>query len=229
MMAERQYNQEEVATIFERASENDRNLPASAGGKGMTLAALEEIGREVGLSAESISLAAQSLDKPSQPASPTFLGLPIGVGRTVEFGRVLSEPDWEELVADLRTTFRAQGKVRQDGRFRQWNNGNLRALLEPTKTGHRFRLQTLNENSRAFMIAGMTVMGGAAATLIAVSLAGGLGNPGPVTGISFMALVGFGMFAAGASRVRSWARRRASQFDEVIARLDLNTSAPRLR
>jgi hypothetical protein len=224
-MAERQYNQEEVATIFERASEHDRNLPASAGGKGMSLAALEEIGREVGISAESISLAAQSLDQPAQQASPTLLGLPIGVGRTVEFARPLSESDWEALVGDLRTTFRARGNLRQDGRFRQWSNGNLRALLEPTPGGHRLRLQTTNGNARRMMSMGGVFLVVAAA-MFAVDSLGGKLTAEAVTGLEVLALSGAGVFAAGAFRVSSWARLRKAQIDEVIARLSSSVSTP---
>jgi hypothetical protein len=86
-----------------------------AAGKGMTLAALREIGREVGISPESISHAARSLDLVGRPALRTFLSLPIGVGRTVELDRPLSDSDWERLVADLRETFEARGVVKYDG------------------------------------------------------------------------------------------------------------------
>jgi hypothetical protein len=68
------------------------------------------------------------------------------------------------------------------------------------------------------MIGGSVVLGGAAATLIAVATTAGL-NSGAATGIEFMALAGLGMFAAGALRVSGWARRRKTQMDEVIARL----------
>jgi hypothetical protein len=109
VMSERRYNDEEVAAIFERAAETEHSaLPVPAEGKGLTLAALQDIGREVGISPESISLAARSLDRTGRPASQKFLGLPIGVGQTVEFDRPLSDSDWERLVADLRTTFEAR-------------------------------------------------------------------------------------------------------------------------
>ncbi|HEV8196158.1 MAG TPA: hypothetical protein VGP87_05935 [Gemmatimonadales bacterium] len=219
-MGERQYTDDEVAAIFERASKTDHaGLPAAAEGKGMTLAALQEIGREVGISPESISLAARSLDQAGLPASRTFIGLPIGVGRTVEFDRPVSDADWESLVADLRTTFEARGAVRYDGPFRQWTNGNLQALLEPTPTGHRLRLQTMKGDSRALMGAGAVAVAGAGAMLMTVAVTGGLGNPGTVTGIGFMALMGLGMFTTGALRVSGWAKRRKAQIDEILARL----------
>ena len=221
-MTERQYNDEEVAAIFERAAETEHTaLSVPAEGKGMTLAALQDIGREVGISPESIARAARSLDQAGHPVSRKFMGLPIGVGRTVEFDRPLSDADWERLVADLRTTFDARGTVRYDGPFRQWTNGNLQALLEPTPKGHRLRLQTMKGDSRAMMTGGGVALGAAAATVVAAGLAGSLSNSGTLMGVGFMAMMGLGMFAAGALRVSSWARRRKAQIDEVIGRLSI--------
>jgi hypothetical protein len=225
-MTERQYNDEEVAAIFERASETERAaLRVPAEGKGLTLAALQDIGREVGISPESIALAARSLDLAGRPAFQRHMGLPIGVGRIVEFDRRLSDSDWELLVADLRTTFQARGTVRYDGPFRQWTNGNLQALLEPTPTGHRLRLQTVKGDSRRQMTAGVVALV-AAATLAAVTAAGGGVNAGALGGAGFMALMGVGLFATGALRVSGWARRRMAQFEEVIARLAIAAKTP---
>ena len=62
-MTDRRYNDDEVAAIFERASNAEHaNLPASAEAGGLTLAALQEIGREVGISPDAVSRAARSLD-----------------------------------------------------------------------------------------------------------------------------------------------------------------------
>jgi hypothetical protein len=116
--------------------------------------------------------------------------------------------------------------VRYDGPFRQWTNGNLQALVEPTPNGHRLRLQTVKSDSRAFMTGGVVVLGGATATLVAVAVAGGLNNAGTVTGVGFMALMGLGMFTAGALRVSGWARRRRTQIQEVIARLAMSAKKP---
>jgi hypothetical protein len=222
-MGERQYNDSEVAAIFERASQTEHaSLPTSSEGKGLTLAALQEIGREVGIAPESILLAARSLDQAGPYLPQRFMGLQIGVGQMVEFDRPLSDSDWERLVADLRTTFAARGAVRYDGPFRQWTNGNLQALLEPTPSGHRLRLQTVKGDSRALMTGGVVALGAATATLLAVALTGGLGNAGTLTGVGFLALMGLGMVAGGALRVSAWARRRRTQIEQIIARLALS-------
>jgi len=219
-MPERRFDDDEVAAIFELASKTEHaELPASAEGKGLTLAALQEIGRETGISPESIALAAQSLDQRGQLSSQRMLGLPIGVGRVVEFDKPLSDSDWEGLVADLRTTFHARGVMRYDGPFRQWTNGNLQALLEPTRSGSRLRLQTVRGASRSQMGAGSLLLAGSAATFLTLAARGVAGNPGALTGVGFIALMGLTLFSLGALQLPGWARRRKTEFDAIIARL----------
>lgn len=219
MPDERRYSEEDVAAIFQRAAEAQqsarRQLPA---GEGMTLAELQEIGREVGIPPELVAQAARSVDLAGRSTSQRFLGLPIGVGRTVDLGRPLSDAEWEQLVVDLRDTFDARGIVRYDGPFRQWTNGNLQALLEPTPTGHRVRLRTTKGDARGLMSAGLGFLGVAGAALAASMLApGSMANAWSMA-LSF-ALLGLGMFGMGALRLPGWARQRQKQMEAVAARL----------
>ena len=159
-MPERRYSDEEIAAIFKRAAETEPSAsPVLAEGQGMTLEALQEIGREVGLSPDTILQAARSLETTGKPASRRFFGFPIGVGRTIQLDRPLSEAEWGYLVTDLRETFSARGKLKSDGPFRQWTNGNLQALIEPTPDGERLRLQTLAGGPRSLMRSGVTALG----------------------------------------------------------------------
>ncbi|MDQ6717038.1 MAG: hypothetical protein M3Z17_01685 [Gemmatimonadota bacterium] len=218
-MDEKRYNQDEVAAIFERASETEAKLPATGAGAGLTLGELHGIAKEVGISPQSITQAAQSLELAARPAPiAKFIGVPIGVARTVEIDRPLNESEWERLVADLRTTFSANGKLRYDGPFRQWTNGNLKAVVEPTSAGSRIRLQTTNGNARTMMTIGIVFLGVGGATFITDAAASGA-SAASASGLELMALLGIGFFAAGALRVSGWARQRALQFDEVLARL----------
>ena len=219
-MPERRFDDDEVAAIFDLASRSEHPaVSAPAESNGLTLSALQEIGREAGISAEAIARAAQALEQRPQLLSRRLMGLPIGVGRVVEFERPLSDTDWEEFVADLRSTFNARGVVRYDGPFRQWTNGNLQALLEPTRSGHRLRLQTVKGDARSMMSAGSLVVVGAAAFFIATFLMRGEVDLGTLTGITVVGMMGGGLFTAGALRVSGWARRRGEQFDALIARL----------
>ncbi|MEX1181695.1 MAG: hypothetical protein WEF86_00565 [Gemmatimonadota bacterium] len=85
-MTERRYDDDEVAAIFANAADTrEVTRRTSASATGMTLAELQEIGREVGLSPEAVARAASQLERTAPTAtSRRFLGLPIGVGQTVE-------------------------------------------------------------------------------------------------------------------------------------------------
>ncbi len=224
VMNQRRYSEEEVAAIFQRAAEAQqgarRRLPA---GEGMTLADLQEIGREVGLPPELVTEAAGSLDRAGRPTSRRFLGLPIGVGRTIELDRRLSDEEWERLVVDLRETFDARGRVRYDGPFRQWTNGNLQALLEPTETGQRLRLRTVKGSARELIFSGFVALGFALAISITGLVSGNLEGTWP--GAAFLSLAGLGMFSFAAFRLPGWARLRRRQMEGVIERLALATKS----
>ena len=218
-MSERRYNEAEVAAIFERAAETQQ----TAGGQhqlsspdGMTLAQLQEIGREVGIAPELVVAAANAIDQGGRPTSRRLLGLPIGVGRTIDLGRKLSDEEWERFVVDLRETFAARGTLRGEGSLRQWTNGNLQALLEPTATGHRIRLRTVKGDAVSLITGGLGVVGVAAAWLIVAALRGGDAN---VMSLGFLATMGIGMFGLGALRLPGWARLRQRQMEEIAGRL----------
>jgi len=225
-MTERRYSEEEVAQIFERATEAQhggvRRLPSA---QGMTLEALQEIGREVGIAPELILQAARSLDLAGQPSTRRFLGLPIGVRRSVELRRRLTEAECERLVVDLRETFDARGVLRHDGAFRQWTNGNLQVLLEPTESGQRLRLRTIKGDARAMMTGGLGMIGISAVSVVA-ALMGGVSGAGEVSSLLSLAGIGAGMFGLGAIRLPGWARRRQRQMEAIAERVASSVNAP---
>ncbi|MEZ4411750.1 MAG: hypothetical protein R2910_02025 [Gemmatimonadales bacterium] len=224
-MTDRRYNEQEVAEIFKRAAEAQqtarRQLPS---GEGMTLADLQEIGREVGIPMELVAQAAQGLDRAGLPAGRRFLGLPLGVGRTVELGRRLTDEEWDQLVVDLRETFHARGHVRRDGSLRQWTNGNLQALLEPTPSGDRLRLRTVNGNARGLMLSGLALLGIALGPAVVLVSEGGLGEA--IQQLLPLVLAGGVLFMVGALRLPRWAQNRARQMEGVAARLTMLAKSP---
>jgi hypothetical protein len=221
-MSERQFSEEEVAEIFRQASESESKSNV-ARGSGMTLAALQEIGQEAGLSPEAIARAAQSVGRTATPPlqNQTLLGLPVAIGQSIEIDRPFTDADWERLVADLRVTFNARGVIRQDGPFRQWTNGNLQALVEPTPTGFRLRLKTMNANARGFVAMGLGGVGISAASALAISIAGP-GNPGSIMGTVLVGIMGAGLLGLGALQLPGWARRRKAQMEEISARASVD-------
>jgi hypothetical protein len=214
-MTERRYSEEEVAAIFDRATKaqagGKRQLPP---GEGMTLAGLQEIGREVGIPGDLVAEAARSIDLRGRDTTRRILGLPVGVGKVVDFGRPLSDKEWELLVVDLRQTFDATGRLRVDGSFRQWSNGNLKVMVEPTPTGHQVRFQTLRSRSTSLIAAGSAML------VAAILLVGFRGlDPESLVKHLSMGAAAVGLLAWGAIPLPAWARLRRRQMEELVARL----------
>src|SRR6185369_2512687 len=109
------------------------------------------------------------------------------------------EDEWDRLVVDLRETFDARGTIRSDGSLKQWTNGNLQALLEPTATGHRLRLRTVMGAARAQLTAGLGVLGVSVVTVIAAAATGH--GAEAMAGVGSLMAAGAAMFTIGAVRL----------------------------
>ena len=217
MADERRYQEDEVAEIFEAASAPALSRGDAAPTQGLTLAELQAIGREVGIAPERIAEAAASLAR-SQPPLPrrTELGMPLSAAHVIDLPRALTDREWALVVADLRETFNARGHETSQGVTRQWANGNLHALVEPTKTGYRLRLGTVKGDALA-----LNRMGGFG---IAMGLVVGLvplvsGDPAAtVSGAVALGGMGVGAFVFNALRLPRWVRLREQQMKEVAER-----------
>lgn len=213
-MAERRYSEDEVAAIFRYATEEQKvqehSLPAA---EGLSLAEIQQIGREVGIGRQQIARAAAVLDQREGTSVRKFLGLPIRLGRIVELGRVVSDAEWERLVVDLDEIFDAQGEVRCKDGFRSWRNGNLRVTVEPGASGARLRLGTYHEIAHRMLRVGLG-LGSVAAIGALISAVGGFAWPGTTLAVS-----GALVFGVGAVRLPWWRRRRLAQMDEAAKRL----------
>jgi hypothetical protein len=216
-MPDRRYSDDEVTEIFRRATEQPPRLGSAT--DGLTLAELKEIGREVGVSEETVTAAARSIDAAPQSATQTLLSLPIGVARTVTLDRSVSDAEWDQLVVAAREAFAARGTLRQDGAFRQWTNGNLQMLLEPTQDGHRLRFRTFNGNARGMILSGFAAVGVAGAVTAAALLSGAPEVAERLDGMAIIGLAGVAMLSRGVWGLRRWAARRQAQFVALAERL----------
>jgi len=219
-MSDRRYSRDEADAIFARAAQaEERGLGPGAPGEGMTLAELQEIGREVGLSPEVVARSAVALDQSGRPTGRRILGFPIQVGLNVSLGRHLTDDEWERLVVDLRATFDARGVVRQDGNLRQWTNGNLQVLVEPGEGGHRVRMRTTNGLSRNMAASGAAMLGAGIVMILATAAGGAMANPASLMSTAVVALVGTGMLGGAALRLPGWAALRRQQMEAIAGRL----------
>ena len=226
MASDRRYQHEEVDEIFQvAASSGDPSRRELSSTDGLTLAELQEIGREVGVSPERIAEAAAALDRrrgglPRQRS----LGMPIGVARSVDLPRAPTDREWELLVADLRETFQAQGREQSRGNLRQWTNGNLHALIEPTEAGYRLRLGTTKDEGVAVNTIGIAMFVMSVMFLFVLVITGQLADdfmvPIMLGGLSGTA------FAYNAIRLPGWARQREEQMEYIAQRAQKLIGAP---
>jgi hypothetical protein len=219
-VSDRRFTEEEVSEILKQAAEaQDSNKGQITGGSGLTLSELTEIGGEVGISPDAIRQAAMAIDNPDQ-ATTRLLGFPVGVARTVELNRKLTDEEWDHLVVDLRETFNARGIVHHEGSLRTWRNGNLQALLEPTPEGQRLRLKTKKGNAQELMAVGGAMLGFASVMLVIAAMKGVVTeDPGFLLAIGTVGTGGIAALTAGVAGLGKWARVRAQQMEAIAARL----------
>lgn len=218
MTNERNYTEDEVREIFERAASREPGgLPAPSGETGATLADLQEIGRQVGLEPDRIAEAAATLDASGYLVPRrTSWGMPVSVGRIVELQRPPTDREWELLVAEIRHTFGARGHVVTEGSLREWRNGNLHVAVEPTETGYRLRMGTYKGNAlgSAAMGVGGVLMG--LLFLLVMILEGKLAR-GFFLPAMFFALGGAGL-ASSVIALPRWATQREEQMKYIASR-----------
>ena len=216
---ERKYGEDEVNEIFDLAvSRDDIGRPAVSDPRGLTLSQLQEVGREVGVEPSRIAEAALAVDtKREVLPRRKYLGLPISVGRTVELSRGVTDREWAVLVAELRETFGARGRVTSQGGIREWSNSNLHVFLEPTETGHRLRMRTLKGNAMPLLtmgVAGLTM----GLIVLTAFLTTGTTPVSMELALMWSLLMGGGGLASGLSLPR-WARERERQMEYIAGRV----------
>lgn len=215
MSDERRYDEDDIRKIVERASL--QGSQRSAASDGLTLAELQTIGTEVGLSPADIAKAAVALDTLHPDSRRALLGMPMRVDRTVFLRRLPTDQEWELLLVELRTTFAARGRDGSRGNLREWRNGNLFAYVEPLTNGCQLRLGTVKGNAVAVNGIGLVSILAAlftVATLVVPNdLAGGSGFLAVIWG-----MVAAGAFAFNAIRLPRWAHTREMQMERIIDR-----------
>ncbi len=222
-MTERRYKEEEVRRIFSLATKGHlaTDKPAPPPAQGLTLAEIQSIGNEVGISPELVARAATELDQRGQPGR-TSLGMPIEVGRVVALQRNLTDKEWTQLVAEMRRIFRARGHVSEHGELREWSNGNLHVAVEPVGQGYRLRVGTLKGDAQGINALGIMGVLAAAATGAALVLSGEIGDAILVT--SVFGTGGVGALLTNFFRLPRWKSEREKQFEELAAKVKAMTA-----
>ena len=217
-MSDRRYREREIREVFERAARDQEQAKAHAAQEGLTLDEMQEIAASAGIAPEFVARAAQSVALGEPEQGRMSLGpVPRGVFRTEFLPGPPTDDLWNELVADLRRTFSAQGTVTETTRLREWRNGNLSVTLEPSGTGSRLHLRT-RRDQRLGAVGILTAL--ALFPLLVLALGTLTGNLSPD---QVLALVAVGLSSTlGAAGVlasqRVWATTRERQMEAVAQR-----------
>jgi hypothetical protein len=129
----------------------------------------------------------------------------------------LTDSEWERLVAELRTTFGARGRVSTQGGLREWVNGNLHACIEPAEEGFRLRLGTVKGNAVMLNALGVTGVVTGAITFGAMLMSAGLQEAVFVPWM--ISASGVAAILANVLRLPSWAKQRETQMSYIVARV----------
>lgn len=234
MTAPRRFSDDEVQQILERASLDDLSASGDAmapggsldaGARGMTLQQLQEIAVEAGIDPAAVARAAERVARgelaPVQVRA--VMGAPVAVAKTIDLGTRVDDATWDRMVLLLRDTFGARGRVRVEGGLREWSNGNLSAVLEPTPQGDRLRVSTRKGDAamfRALGNVGLTIAGVLTTWMVLRAQASGWGPA--LTVLPIVAIAGLGGLAGHLRNfvaLRRWGRERTAQMDALPERL----------
>jgi hypothetical protein len=228
-MNERRYTDDEIADIFAHAAERGVTPPTAPANSGLTLVELQRIAGEVGLEPEAVAVAAARLNRPAamsrQPAAVTgrHFWLPVEIGRTVELPQRLTDAEWQDLVADLQTTFEARGKTEETDSARKWTGGGARAVLTRTAAGETLQLRSFRRQGVVMLWTAVVSFNVALVAfffpVVGIDILGTNDDNTLIRVATFAAIAGLGIVAATAQRLKSWARLGRQQMDNVVMRL----------
>ena len=215
-MTERRYGDEEIREIFAIATtgEGAGNRAPAAESDGMTLRELQRIGEEAGIEPARVVEAAARLEARGRAAPlRRSLGLPVGVSRVVDLPRAPTDREWEQLIAEFRSTFGARGEHSSAGGLREWSVGELHICVEPTARGHQLRLSTLKSDGQALNALGIALT--ALGTIMSlVVTAAGKGEKALAVFAMFAGMGAIGI-VANVLRLPRWARERERQMEAL--------------
>ncbi|HUP88422.1 MAG TPA: hypothetical protein VM100_03695 [Longimicrobiales bacterium] len=223
-MTDRKYHEEDVRKIFKLAtSDKIANAPGSSAASGLTLSEMQSIGLEVGVDPDAVARAAAALESSPTPTQQMrkSMGMPIEVGKAVDLARPLTDIEWDQVVGELRATFRAKGRVDGYGNLREWSNGNLMVTVEPRENGAVLRMRTLKGSAQGLnILAGIGVVASAGIlAILAISGAVTSGGVEKILGPMMIGTGGAGAFVSNWIRLPRWAERRQHQMNYIAARV----------
>jgi hypothetical protein len=213
----RRFSDQEVALIFKTAAELQAVAPPDGPARGLTLADMEQVAREVGIDAAFIRRAVQEVDASrSRDRAARFLGAPteLVIERVVDGEAGLATH--EAVLALLRDATGDLGEVSTVGQLFGWRGRLAKARLDvqvATRAGRTvIRVRTtLAEVVGDSFVAPAVLGGGGAGFLAFAATVSALGAPA--------ALIAGAIAGAGYAGARWYYARRVSQYQSRVSAL----------
>ncbi|MDX2184284.1 MAG: hypothetical protein SFW08_09890 [Gemmatimonadaceae bacterium] len=224
MSHERRFSDDEIARILEAAAQESAERAVDAGAdveaRGLTLSQLKAVASEAGLDPAALERAAAAVARGDHRGTMIrrSFGLPVAVARTVPLGRQVSDAAWDRMVVRLREVFDAPGRLIREGTLREWRNGNLRVVLEPTPQGHRLRFSTRRGDSSVIPALGALLL--LVAILLSSAFVAAGGEGAPWWSPALLGVMGSVALLRNLVVLPRWARRRQEQIESLGRELD---------
>jgi hypothetical protein len=229
-MSERTYSEEEVAAIFAMAAEHQRLAKSQSFATGLTLAEIEEAGREAGFDPATVRAAASGLNAGRRPSMLSKVAV---AERWMDIP--LEEGAWPDLVASLRRRYGPSSAwwstdTTSLGSALEWRHASAggvttTVMLSPREDGTLLRVVKEDSGMENERVMGwlLAAMFGLAPAVLAGALVAETFGMGDLVGILAVACVLLASVAVGgpllARRSRNSRRRRAEQVHQIADEL----------
>ncbi len=128
------FSEKQISTILRRATEM-QEASKTTDPTGLTFEELQQIAVEAGIDAKYITAAITEQEQEGDVDEQFYwLGAPTSVERVRVVAGEVSDEKWEEMVAEIRSTFGLVGASGQVGRSREWTHDSKEQQAQVTVT-----------------------------------------------------------------------------------------------
>lgn len=224
MSNRRLYTDKEFSAVLKRAAELQRD-EGFDDSPGLSLSELEQIAEDAGIDSGFVRRAAFELEAGEFAESNRLFGGPTHI----DFERIvdgeMSEETWDRVVGEIRRTFAADGRIREESLEREWihqDQMGARAHLTVAPTGSETRIRVSYRLTEWLWLHFIMLCVGIAPVAVQYAVL----NLGAIaeTGIALFILMVFYMI--GWITFRVFSRRQERRMRRLIARLERIVADP---
>ncbi|NND73181.1 MAG: hypothetical protein HKN43_16530 [Rhodothermales bacterium] len=222
----RKYSQDEIRALIQRASQMREERHGNSDQQ-LSLAEVEHIASELDIPADLVRSAALEMDNTPTTRKSNIFGGPFHVNRSRVFDKPLTDEQWNEMVAEIRSRTGRRGTVEETARLKEWHHfiGEGDQGVNFAKTN--ITVRSSEDESAVKMerrFAGLAIPSYAMtlffATLFSVFIIEGFDGMGLSTATNFAIFFGFLFTSLGLVRasLSASARRHENNFDFLMSR-----------